>query len=75
MNEDIQKNIISQSDDALIEMIINQTEYTIEAINVAEEEIKRRNIDTNYLQIIKERINAKRHLILDNYFCHFLANI
>ena len=58
-HQDIGKNILSQSDDALIEMIINRSEYTIEAIKIAEEEIERRRFDASYLEKIKERLNVK----------------
>jgi hypothetical protein len=59
--QDIGRNILSQSDDALIEMIINRSEYTIESIKIAEEEIERRNFDASYLENMQERLNAKKN--------------
>lgn len=59
--QNIRKNIISQEDDVLVEMIINRSEYTIEAINIAVEEIERRNFDVTYKIEIEEKLNSKEN--------------
>lgn len=83
--QDINANIISQKDNVLIEIINNQSEYRREAIEVAKEELKKRKLDHEYQERIKENIkceaiknedlSAKEKKILIFSFFYLFVNV
>lgn len=47
---EIKKNIVSKSDEELIDMMVNREEYTSEALEYSFQELSNRNIDQNFLK-------------------------